>query len=128
MVDVADFLDVTPLYASGVYMLLHGERVVYVGQSKCLMRRLADHEHNAHRPQRKFPGAPKLMRFNGIKVCFLPLDQLDFIERELIIFYKPFYNVVHKPKPDLAALLSTHLPTVRPPPAAPTTPLFTRRI
>jgi len=65
-------------YPPGVYFLLNGCEVCYVGQTVNLMCRLGDHQ--------------KSKRFS--RVLFLPTveAQLDFVERHYIDLLLPLYN------------------------------------
>lgn len=120
--EILEFVDVGMLQGSGVYMLTHRGKVVYVGRSKHLVVRLYQHQHAMRHPRQRYPGCPKAMTFDGIKVLPLPQSQLDYMERELIAFYKPVYNV--QLKATAKADLSEIFPELR----KPQLPLITRRL
>lgn len=93
------FIDFDPLLAAGVYALTWQGKVVYVGQSRNLLKRLRDHQNNATRNRRLMKWEPKSnkMLFDGIKLKPCIIEDLDRIEREMIRRFHPKYNVHHKP-------------------------------
>jgi excinuclease UvrABC nuclease subunit len=94
--ELSKFKDVTLLLNSGVYVLLRGIVIVYVGQAECFATRI-----NHHR------GAKKI-KFDGIKIfpCKHKGRRLA-IERELIRKYNPKWNVKDRsaPSQSLAKLM-----------------------
>jgi excinuclease UvrABC nuclease subunit len=94
--EALEFIDVPWGRSSGVYMLMHDDIVVYVGQSKHLITRLYQHNHAARGRGKTYPGQPKRMTFNGVKVLPYPADELDWLEQALIAHYKPKYNTCHR--------------------------------
>jgi hypothetical protein len=71
------------LLGSGIYLLLQGDEIVYIGQSKCLLNRLASHLRN--RPH----------EFDGFHVIECAVEELDSTERALIRKHQPKLNKVH---------------------------------
>jgi hypothetical protein len=85
------FKDVTSILVAGVYMLLSGIIIVYVGQARCLAVRIGQ-----HREQGK-------IKFDSAKI--FPCEhkgRRNSIEKSLIRRFNPKYNVRHndygKPK------------------------------
>jgi excinuclease UvrABC nuclease subunit len=119
-VEILEFMDVSVLGGPGVYMLLHGPRIVYVGKTKHLSSRLYTHYYAARRGKRRLPfglNEPKRMHFNGVKILPLPIDQLDEVECSLIEKYRPHYNSNFKPSPpELSHLFQRQLPPPKPNP------------
>jgi|SRR5882672_3243336 len=78
------FKDVTSILVGGVYVLLLGIVVVYIGQARCLAVRIGQ-----HREQRK-------IKFDSVKI--FPCEHKGrrlAMERMLIKWYTPKANVVH---------------------------------
>src|ERR1700722_2637246 len=86
----------------GVYCLLRKGKVVYVGQSESVYRRLAEHHFARIRKKRK--GFMETISPNDIRARKIEFDQamvkwcsvmqLDSIEQELIRQFRPEHNVV----------------------------------
>jgi len=94
------FTDGSVLLRAGVYALLWRGLVVYVGQSKCLLSRLAAHRSNMGRKGPAPSWAPLSMRrmqFDEFQYLPCAPDDLDDIEVEMINRYRPRYNVHYKP-------------------------------
>lgn len=87
------------LTAAGVYALTWQGKVVYVGQSRNLLKRLYDHRNNATRNRKLMRWEPRSnkMLFDGIQVMPCIIEDLDRVEQEMIRRYHPRYNVHHKP-------------------------------
>lgn len=81
---IEDFEDVTHLFnrSCGIYVLLDGDAVCYVGQSRDVVYRV-----NIHRRDMRF-------KFNKVLVRYCEPHQLDRLETELIKQYKPLFNKV----------------------------------
>lgn len=94
-----DFMDVTAMFHAGVYALTWRNKVVYVGKSNNILRRLHEHRMNGARNRGLYPWEPKSnkMQFDGMQYIPLRLDELDRVERQMINRYRPRYNVHHKP-------------------------------
>jgi hypothetical protein len=109
------WIDVTAALGLGAYLLYRGDKVVYVGKSKCPLVRIA-----AHRSlQRK--KVPTWLSIKGIvfdRAEVIPShpDRIDELEQALIKFYKPVHNKAHNPEPCPAPIPSLYrkppLPTV----------------
>ncbi len=92
------FVEVTPILRAGVYALLYGGQVVYVGKaSKNMMTRIEAHRSLASRKQ--YPGwlPIKAVRFDEVYVLPCRIEDLDRIERGMIDLYRPRYNIQLKP-------------------------------
>jgi hypothetical protein len=83
--ELGKFKDVTPVLVSGVYILLCGIVIVYVGQARCLSVRIGQHREE------------KKIKFDGVKIypCEHKGRRLA-MERLLIRKYQPKCNVKHK--------------------------------
>lgn len=79
------------LYA-GIYALLRRGRVVYIGKSVSLLKRVYSHRYNSQRAK-ALPFGPKRMLFDDIQVMPCAPDDMDRLEREMINRYRPQYNV-----------------------------------
>jgi len=79
---------------AGVYFLIHEERVVYVGESACIITRLGQHMQDKV--------------FDGFRVISEqdPANRLK-LEKAYIQKYSPIYNITHNPS------LTTRKPIVR---------------
>jgi hypothetical protein len=66
---------------TGIYFLVKGGRVVYVGQSLCVLARVGTHSTNASRP------------FDSWSWLSCDRSQLDALERDYITALMPPYNV-----------------------------------
>jgi predicted GIY-YIG superfamily endonuclease len=84
--ELGKFKDVTSVLVSGVYILLCGIIIVYVGQARCLSVRIGQHREE------------KKIKFDGVKIypCEHKGRRLA-MERLLIRKYQPKWNVKHKP-------------------------------
>jgi len=69
---------------AGIYFLLNGYKVVYVGETSCLMSRLGQHKLD-----KEFDGFRFLREPN-------PSERLR-LEKAYIQKYSPIYNVMHNP-------------------------------
>jgi hypothetical protein len=91
-----DCLDVSAVLKSGIYILCAKGKVVYVGQSKCMLVRAY-----SHRNTRNNKSLPKAVQAKGIaydEIHIRPChpDQIDALEIELINKYKPVFNTQRK--------------------------------
>lgn len=94
------FVNVTPVLRSGIYALLYGGIVVYIGQaSKAPVDRI--YAHRSLRSRKAPAWLPiKGMLFDEVHVLPCHVDRLDEVERAMIDLYKPKYNVKLKsPQP-----------------------------
>lgn len=103
-------VDVSAMLRMGVYLLSRDGVVVYVGQSKCPLARIAAHRSLA---RRKVPSWLPIRGFVFDKVEVIPThpDRIDALERALIEFYKPVGNKTHNPEP-----VRFPVPILKPPP------------
>ena len=93
---MSDEVDVSALLRSGVYLLYCGDKVVYVGQSKCPLVRIYTHRSLARKR------VPSWLRITGItfdRATVIPChpDRIDALERGLIAFHRPRHNITHNP-------------------------------
>ena len=84
------------LDASGVYLLIQGETVVYVGKSVYVPSRIRQHisrlrQHNKGKPASLIKGDP-VIPFDRAVVKWAGEDELDELEYELIMKYQPMFN------------------------------------
>lgn len=80
--DVNKSRSINNLYKVGIYVLYYKNRIVYIGQSTNIHRRLIQHLKSN-----------KLFdKYNYIEI---EVDQLDDIEEALIRKYKPIHNTTH---------------------------------
>lgn len=90
------FHDASVILGGGVYALCFRGRVIYVGQSKACIARIAT--HRAQRGKKTMPWLPiKGMLFDEIHIFPCGPDTRDRVEREMIDRYRPKYNIAHKP-------------------------------
>lgn len=111
---------------SGVYALCADGEVLYVGQAKNVYQRLTTH-YNAKRRIKVYatvkllsPGDVRVnpIPYDSVMVKWVPIAELDRIERELILRLRPKFNIqIREPLPkvkvDLAALGITRLEGLR---------------
>lgn len=92
------FIEVSPILRPGVYALVRNGVVVYVGQSKKMIARIEAHRGNWGR--KRLPAwMPVSMRgvlFDQVFVHPCRVEDLDAIERRMIDFYHPKYNIAIK--------------------------------
>lgn len=69
---------------SGVYFLMHGDTVVYIGETSCIVSRLAQ-----HRQDKEFDGF-RMLRIDD------EVERLR-LEKAYIQKHAPKYNIVHNP-------------------------------
>lgn len=91
------FIDVSQILDVGVYILLRCGIVVYVGQSRSMVRRIASHK--AGSSKKWVVGKGFGIIFDKVFVYPCTLDKLDAMEQALIKKYEPRYNVRHNPRP-----------------------------
>ena len=99
--EIPGFINITDSLKGGVYILKHKGKIVYIGQSKCMLPRVYAHRSLS----RRAPGSdvPKWLPIKGIQfdeILILPCSEStrDQVERELIGLYMPLHNVQHKGK------------------------------
>lgn len=118
--ELQGFADCSEILRSGVYALVKGNRVIYVGKSKSMIARI-----NAHRrawiDRRKKEawitnvlGIPGLL-FDEIHIRPCPVHLLDELEQEMISRYQPHYNArLKKPIAPLSVVLAAHMTPYEP--------------
>lgn len=99
--------DAELLFGPGVYALLNKGVVVYIGQSKVLLRRIYEHANRWNRA--KLEGmkrskiavirGEKIIPFDGIWAQPCKLGELSKLEAEMVAKYKPKHNVLLQPQP-----------------------------
>lgn len=115
------FVDVSVMLMPGVYALVRGGVVVYVGQSKRPLARVATHKSNWGRKAMPawMPASLRGVLFDEVHVLPCRLEELDRAEAAMIELYKPRYNIrIKSPTP----VEFTHLLT------KPECPAFERRL
>jgi hypothetical protein len=77
--------NIFPRHGVGIYFLVDGDSVVYVGKTTNFFSRMSDHVMSAKEFER---------------ICFVPVDacNLDLFEREYIARFNPRYNIAHMVK------------------------------
>lgn len=88
------FHNITPVLAQGIYALLRHGVVVYIGQSKCPLIRIATHRNQWGRKSVPWITARGLL-FDEVHVMPCHPDRIDEVEQELIRRYRPRYNIQH---------------------------------
>lgn len=115
------FFEISGAIASGVYALCwHGE-VMYIGQSRTLMVRLAGYVSSRNKHRRVKLGA-KWIRgivFNEVWIRPCPLSDLDELEEAMIRLYMPKYNERMKTPLALNDLIAVLVPSAPKPPSEP---------
>ena len=66
----------------GIYMLLRGRQIVYIGQSVNIEQRVVQHQNE------------KRITFDAVLKCYVPGD-MDRVEKELIHCHQPIYNTIY---------------------------------
>ena len=92
---VEGFFEVSQILRSGVYLLAHRGVVIYIGQSKAMLARIATHRSmwGAKRRGKVPDWLPiKGILFDEVFIRPCPLDLLDELELEMIQIYKPKFN------------------------------------
>lgn len=94
--EIEGFVDVSKVLRSGVYLLAHRGVVIYIGQSRVMLGRLATHRSQWGRKARGMASPDWLpvrgILFDEVHICPCPLEKLDELEREFIALYKPRFN------------------------------------
>jgi hypothetical protein len=96
------FIEVSPLLTCGVYALAREGVVVYVGQSKKPLARIAAHRSNWGRKSTPawMPASCRGLLFDQIFLRPCRAEDLNAVEAEMINLYKPRYNVrIKTPQP-----------------------------
>ena len=88
LVELSKFKDATFVIVAGVYVLLRGVVVVYIGHAQCLARRIGQHREE------------KKIKFDSVKVfpC-AHKGRMLAMERRLIREHRPKWNEKSKPVP-----------------------------
>ena len=95
--EVTGFTNVSEMLRSGIYMLVHQGQVVYIGQAKAMIVRIATHRSNARKTLPAWlPPSAKGIVFDEVLIRPCPLHLLDELERDLIVLYKPRHNIALK--------------------------------
>lgn len=95
--NIDSFMDMSELLLPAVYALLHYGKVVYIGQSKKPLGRI--HNHKALWAKKKAPwlkGSSASIRgvlFDEFWVRPCRVEELDQIEGDMILKYKPRHNI-----------------------------------
>lgn len=95
-----EFFDVSEMLCCGVYVLLRKNVVVYVGQSRKMLKRIYTHDNTiGHRSPVGYKRKTKGISFDEVHVRPCKVEELDALEQILIAKYQPRYNVQHKGTP-----------------------------
>lgn len=92
-------------------MLARRGVVVYVGQSKCILKRVYSHETTKTKQRSKTPllfgNKPMAgIVFDEVYICLCSVAELDDLEREMIVQYAPKFNIRLKDRPTVPRDLS----------------------
>ena len=128
---IEGFVNVSDVLRSGIYVLAYKGEVIYIGQSKRMLNRLAAHM-SAWAAKRKAK-QPHIIAKLGIyydEVHIMPVhvDRLDEVERKLIDLYRPRLNVQHKRPGPSSAPFNLVIGGVSIPFRQPSVPEITRRV
>jgi hypothetical protein len=87
------FVNVSAMLKPGVYALIYGGAVVYIGQSRRPLDRI--YAHRSLNARKKSPGwlPIKGIMFDEAHVIPCRVEDLDTVERALIDLYKPKFNI-----------------------------------
>lgn len=109
------FVEVSAVLRPGVYALVRGGVVVYVGQgSKAMIARIEAHRSNWGRKRIPawMPVSLRGVLFDEVWVMPCRVDQLNELEAAMIELYKPRYNIkIKSPSPVEIAPLFMPAPT-----------------
>ena len=111
-------INVSDLLRPGVYLLRHGERVVYIGKAKCILAALTNHVIRNRTRLPTWVPIP-VIHFDGIEI--IPCDQHRAIalQASLIEIHSPTHNRPAREAPGTITVL---------PPRRPSTPVAVRRL
>jgi excinuclease UvrABC nuclease subunit len=124
------FFDVSAILRCGIYALVREGAIVYIGQSRKPLGRIAAHRSQWGRKSQAPAWLPiKGILFDEIHVLPCRVEDLDRLERALIDLYKPRYNIKLKaPTPTTTPLTVTINNVAVPFNHPPTAVRFERRI
>lgn len=95
--ELQGFSDVTAVLKQGIYALVAGGRVVYIGKAKAMLVRVYNHRSNARKHSPVWlSDLAKGIVFDEVHVRPCHPDEIDDLEHALINFYKPRYNIQFK--------------------------------
>lgn len=96
MLSKGGFIEIGQALKAGIYLLTYKGEVVYVGQSRDLLRRLYEHRLNYLRFKSGKKGHPysqaKAVLFDGIQILPCNPFELDRLERQYIALHQPKHN------------------------------------
>lgn len=123
------FINVSAILRCGIYALVREGAIVYIGQSKKPLGRIAAHRSQWGRKSQAPAWLPiKGILFDEIHVLPCRVEDLDRLERALIDLYKPRYNVKLKSPQPCQTPLTITIGNAVIPLNQPQTPRFERRI
>lgn len=105
-----DFVELSKVLGPGVYALMYGPRLKYIGKAKRLLHRIYSHKilydrlRKGGRAPLNGPAGVKVIQFDRVMIRPCSLGELERLERELIAKYSPPNNTHHKPKPPTKTL------------------------
>jgi len=123
--ELEGFVNASALMHCGVYALVYKDEVVYIGQSRQPLQRLATHINYRKRKYPKPMGYRQVkVGINFDRIWFRPcmLRELDDLEIAMIKKYQPRHNQKHappKPSISLEMLVDMMPANVMPPPTGP---------
>jgi hypothetical protein len=92
----AGSFDVTAILRQGVYLLSREGRVVYIGQSRCMLIRIYAHRNLARKRVPHWLPIRGVV-FDTVEVIPCHPDRVDDLERGLIALHRPVHNRDHNP-------------------------------
>jgi len=91
------FKPIGEILQAGVYALIWGGKVVYIGKSRRMLVRIYTHRNNWGKNHKKWTGLNwtkvKGILFDDVHIMPCRLEVLDQLEEEMIKLYRPKYNV-----------------------------------
>lgn len=93
--------DISAILGPGIYALCFCDEVVYIGQAKRMLARIYTHRNLC---ERKRSGKKletylkvKIVTFSKVYIRPCAYEDMDRIEKEMILKYRPKYNTNHMP-------------------------------
>jgi hypothetical protein len=111
------FIEVGGLLTAAVYALMSRGVVVYIGQSTIPLIRIMQHRLRSGERigKRKMGRGIERFPFDRIMIRTCTLNEINKLEREMIVKYQPKYNIHHRyEKVNFRALIRTLVPVSDP--------------
>jgi hypothetical protein len=93
------FVNLPGVGTAAIYVLVWGERIVYVGQSTNVFARICSHRNRLLRYKKGKKSYnrndwDRVIHFDRVWVRFCAKDELDYLELEMIRKYNPEVNIL----------------------------------